>query len=234
MGVGAFSHSHTPTRLRRLALPAAYALLVGVTIFTMLWGWGFLAIYRRPLTRVTASRWMYANIPAGSHIGVEDWDEALPLSIDGRSGYGPGGFQGLQSGQGGAMSMAWEDVPEKRDNIYQWLNEADYLVVSSNRRWAWAPRMPLRFPMTTEYYRQLFAGNLGFKQVLHVASFPTLFGHMFNDNSAEEAFSVYDHPQVFIFQKTPEYSEALVRSYLDKIDLDKVIPMTTKQATAVA
>ena len=35
-------------------LYAAYALLAGVTILTMLWGWGFLAIYRRPLSRITA------------------------------------------------------------------------------------------------------------------------------------------------------------------------------------
>ncbi len=218
-------------RLTAVFRPAAYALLAVVTIGAMLWGWGFAAIYRRPLTRITASRWIYANIPAGSHFGIEDWDEGLPLGIDGRTGYGAGGYYGLQSTDSGAMSMAWEDIPEKRERLYQWLNEADYLIVSSNRRWASAPRMPKRFPMTIEYYKRLFADELGFKLVYHVSSFPTVFGHQFNDNSAEEALSVYDHPQVFVFQKTAEYSETLVRSYLDPIDLEQVIPQITKQAS---
>ena len=83
--------------------------------------------------------------------------------------------------------------------------------------------MPKRFPMTIEYYKRLFADELGFKLVYHVSSFPTVFGHQFNDNSAEEALSVYDHPQVFVFQKTAEYSETLVRSYLDPIDLEQTL-----------
>ena len=90
----------------------------------------------------------------------------------------------------------------------------------------------MRFPMTIEYYRRLFEGKLGFKLVYHVASFTTVFGHQFDDNSAEEAFSVYDHPQVFVFQKTPEYSEALVRSYLDSDRPRAGDPcMITKQAS---
>ena len=67
-------------------------------IGAVLWGWGFLAIYRQPLTRITASRWMYDNIPAGSHIGNEHWDDQLPLGIDGRCAYKPcGPYEGLSS-----------------------------------------------------------------------------------------------------------------------------------------
>ena len=46
-------------------LYAAYALLVGVTVLTMLWGWGFLAIYRRPLSRITASQLDLRQRPGG-------------------------------------------------------------------------------------------------------------------------------------------------------------------------
>ena len=72
----------------------------------MLWGWGFLAIYRRPLTRITASRWIYKNIPAGATVANEHWDDALPFSIDGKISFRPSGaYQGLKSSSDGQMQM---------------------------------------------------------------------------------------------------------------------------------
>lgn len=217
--------------LQPVTIKPGYALIALVTVATMLWGWGFLAIYRRPMTRIAASRWIYENVPQGSRLGVETWDEIVPLDVDGKSAFSSQYFAGLSSGDGGLMAMHWEDVPEKREALYRWLDEADYLVISSNRRWATAPRMPMRFPMTIEYYKRLFAGQLGFQPVLHAYSFPTIAGIQLRDTSAEEAFSVYDHPEVFVFRKTSAYSAGLVRSYLEPIDLEHVLPMTSKQVT---
>jgi len=226
-----FLRSSTPV------LPGlAYGLLALVTIGTMLWGWGFLAIYRRPLTRVTASRWIYDNIPEGSVVANEHWDDGLPFSIDGKIAFKPAGwYYGLTdptTGQRvGQIENYGEDTPEKRERLYQWLDEADVLALSSNRLWGSIPRLPMRYPMTTEYYKLLFEGKLGFKLAARFTSFPTIFGHRFDDTGAEEAFSVYDHPEVLIYVKTPEYSEALARSYFDKIDLEDTIMMTPKQVT---
>jgi len=223
------SNLQPPTsRLRYLA----YALMAAVTVLTMLWGWGFLSIYRRPLTRIEASRWIYANVPPGKVIANEHWDDGLPMRVEGKDGFGAGGYKGLNSSSDGGMQMYAEDVPEKRELLYKWLNEADYLVLSSNRLWGSIPRLPMRYPMTTLYYKLLFEGELGFKQVGHFTSFPTVFGVPFNDTGAEEAFSVYDHPEVYIFEKTPEYSEALARSYFDPVDLEHTLQMWPKQISA--
>ena len=215
--------------------PFAYGLMAVVVIATMLWGWGFLAIYRRPLTRVEASKWIYANVPEGSAIGNEHWDDPLPFSLDGKSGFKPvGEYYGLLQADGGRQGQVEnyaEDTPEKRDAIYRWLDSADVLVLSSNRLWGSIPRLPMRFPMTKEYYQLLFEGKLGFELVARFTSFPTIFGIPFDDTGAEEAFSVYDHPEVRIYRKTPAYSEALVRSYFDKIDLENTIQMWPKQVT---
>ena len=53
-----------------------------------------------------------------------------------------------------------------------------------------------------------------------------------NDQFAEEAFTVYDHPKVFVFQKTDEYDPDRVREILGAVDLSKVIRVTPKQADA--
>lgn len=234
----------------------SYVLLAAVTIGTLLWGWGFLAIYRRPLTRMTASKWIYQNIPQGSVIANEHWDDALPFSIDGKISFKPAGwYYGLtqydrpviETGTGqqaidpitgkpeyyreGQIENYAEDTPEKREKLYQWLNDADCIAMSSNRLWGSIPRLPMRYPMTTLYYDLLFQGKLGFEEALRVTSFPTIFGIQFDDTWAEEAFSVYDHPEVRIYCKTSDYSEALVRSYLDKVDLDNVIGMWPKQVS---
>jgi YYY domain-containing protein len=218
--------------MSRYAPGIAYGLMALVLIGTMLWGWGFLAIYRRPLTRITASEWIYDNVLPGSVIANEHWDDGLPLRIAGKDAFGSFGYKGLSTSSDGSMQMYAEDVPEKREQLYQWLNEADYIVLSSNRLWGSIPRLPMRYPMTTLYYKLLFEGKLGFEQVLRVTSFPTIFGIQFDDTKAEEAFSVYDHPEVRIFRKTPQYSEELVRSYLDKVDLENTLQMWPKQVSA--
>src|SRR5262249_10498749 len=51
-----------------------------------------------------------------------------------------------------------------------------------------------------------------------------------NDQFAEEAFTVYDHPKVLIFQKQPDFSADRVQSILGAVDLTNVVHLTPKQA----
>ncbi|HET7768733.1 MAG TPA: DUF2298 domain-containing protein, partial [Chloroflexota bacterium] len=81
----------------------------------------------------------------------------------------------------------------------------------------------------TEYYRRLFNGELGFKLVHVEASYPSLGPLTINDDAAEEAFTVYDHPKVLIFQKQPDFSADRVRQILSAVPLESVVHLTPIQ-----
>jgi hypothetical protein len=72
--------------------------------------------------------------------------------------------------------------------------------------------VPERYPQTTEFYQKLFASELTppsgqgtFKKVAEITSYPGLkIGNWkleIPDDPSEEAFTVYDHPKVIIFEK---------------------------------
>ena len=86
------------------------------------------------------------------------------------------------------------------------------LVLSSNRLYASIPRLPWRYPVQIRYYQLLFAGQLGFTPVYTATSYPTLGPWTIVDDSADESFTVYDHPKVLIFRKTRVLSDAELRA----------------------
>jgi hypothetical protein len=58
----------------------------------------------------------------------------------------------------------------------------------------------------SRFYRQLFAGRLGFSRVAEFTSEPELLGVRLHDLGAEEAFWVYDHPPVRIYRRAGSLS----------------------------
>ena len=68
-----------------------------------------------------------------------------------------------------------------------------------------------------------FHGNLGFELVQVFTSNPTIGPLSLNDQFAEEAFTVYDHPKVLIFKKTADYDPQKVQDILGVVDFSQVI-----------
>lgn len=112
------------------------------------------------------------------------------------------------------LDMAENDTIAKQRGMIAGLQIADYLAISSNRFYDALPRVPRRFSMSTEYYKRLFAGELGYELLQVFQRRPSFLGlslshealptdgnpgGLKNEIEAEEAFSVYDHPTVFIF-----------------------------------
>lgn len=59
---------------------------------------------------------------------------------------------------------------------------------------------------------------------------------VFNCNpfAAEEAFSVYDHPPVWIFRKRGDFRIENARAVLSTIDLSRVVVQTPREAIVTA
>ena len=189
----------------QLGLAAAPGILV--LLASLVWSIAFTNIYRVPTTRIAASRWIYSNVPCGVTLANEHWDDPLPMRIDNKDGFGSC-YKGLE------INNYWPDDRHKLDDTLSKLEQADYLILSSNRLYLSIPRLPRRFPFTIEYYRMLFAGELGFELVYTGTSYPNFLGIEFNTDNAEEPFTVYDHPKVYIFKKKSSFSIDTLRSHL--------------------
>lgn len=181
----------------------------------------------------------------GSTLAVETtWDDGIPIRIENYDPYG-GIYEGDLN-----FEMYWDDNADKLARFKAVLDRSDYITISSNRQWGTTTRVPERYPLTTEYYRALigcpeeedilycystaevgsYAGELGFELIQVFHSYPSLGSFEINDQFADEAFTVYDHPKVFIFKKSPDYSQMEVASILDAVDLSEVVHVTPGKA----
>lgn len=183
-----------------------------------------------------------------SLVANEHWDDLLPVALNGRHAY-----SSYYSGAtGDVLPVTHTDTdPNKLIAINTWLEESDYISLSSQRAIWHLPRLPLTYPLMVKYYEGLFNGELGFELVaqfhadLHIGplyisdttgqinwgSPPNVGWPPPGDLAAEEAFSVYDHPPVWIFKKTAAYDPAKVAAYFDAVDLRQTAVMNPHEAT---
>ncbi len=212
------------------------SLLIRQSLYTLMsvsllvWPISFVSIYMRPHTRVAASTWMYGNIPTGSTIAWEHWDDPLPLSI---KNHNIGEFKTIQ------LPMYNPDSKEKWQELAPMIASTDYIVLSSNRVYGGTGKSKDRFPETNRYYKLLFSGQLGFEKAAEFTSRPAIpfpeslcvsipgffYGNInpptcpktdiqVVDDYAEESFTVYDHPKVTIFKNKTRFSASELYSLI--------------------
>jgi 4-amino-4-deoxy-L-arabinose transferase-like glycosyltransferase len=166
-------------------------------VAAFIWTVSFVHIYSVEHTRITATNWILQHIPAGTPLAVEHWDDRLPL---------------MGSELYPIQELTLYDLPDdqvKMQRIYSVLNQSQYIIVASNR--LYVPLQKLSdcsqyikcYPLTAQYYKDLFSGKLGFKKVAEFSDNPKvpLLPISFSDQSADESFTVYDHPKIMIFEK---------------------------------
>jgi YYY domain-containing protein len=150
------------------------------------------------------------------------------LRLEGRDGFSI--YQGIE------VQNYAEDEPAKLDKLTEWLDSADYVLMTSGRLYESIPRLPMRWPMTTRYYELMLSRpeELGYRLAGEWTSYPRIGPLVLNDDSSEEQFRVYDHPKVLIFEKLPSFDRAEVRRKLGEgIAWDKIERLWDKEATNV-
>ncbi len=213
----------------------AAAAIAVVVATTALYALSFAALYAVPHPADRASDWLNANAPEGSLMLKEHWEE---------------GIRSLERYQHRELPLYNADTPEKIAQVATDLADGDYLLFYSSRLFGTIPRLPEDYPipygMTREFYPLLFAGALGYELVRVEQEYPSLLGvSLVNDvygranltppdgigaftpgglrihmGFADESFSVYDHPQVLIFENTGNRNAAQLMGLLAKAARD--------------
>ena len=223
-----------PSRIGRTAL--AILVLAGSAVYAL----SFVNMYSEEHPWNIASHWIYDNAARRTLIAGEQWDDSLPttMMIDGklrrRIEY--------QDDQ-----LTWLTGPDERDNedkLTQNLNlleQAEYVTVMSNRIYGVVPRLPERYPLSSQVSQLLFDGTLGYEPVFVNTRLPNLLGiHLkpdsfswpglqppqlveeylngkvgFNGGRFDESFTVYDQPLVIVFRNIEGKTAAEMRQYFN-------------------
>ena len=206
--------------LRALTPRFVYIPLGAVLVLTLLYAVSFARIYNGPHPATAAADWIREqSSPRDTSIVKEHWEEGLGGVRNGLYGY-----------HIDELEIYNPDNPIKREQMAELLADADYLVFYSSRLYGTIPRLPERYPATSDYYHALFRGELGFEIAHLETSYPNLFGVSLEHDTfgrpglpepqalreykqttvelnlgfADENVTVYDHPLVLIFEKTLE------------------------------
>jgi len=176
--------------LLRLRIPRF--LLYVVSLILLIPGIAFLSVYKNPDVRFQATDWINKNIPYGARILSETANVVdIPL---GNANYRP-------------VSFNFYDLDEDeklRKTLPVLIVGADYIIVPSRRIFKNHPGKT--YPLLNKYYKRLFSGELGFREVVKFTSYPriTILGKKiveFPDEDAEETWTVFDHPVIRIYSK---------------------------------
>ncbi len=178
-----------------------YSVIILIIFFTHLsLSLNFISeIYQNRHTRISASKWIYENIPFKSTVAFEHWDDRLPLPVDGNI---PEFYNFLE------LKVYEPDTEAKILNISTNLSEADYIILSSRRVFYSIIRNPNQYLFTSNLYKLLLSNKLGYRLIHLEKRLFTFGGIKIDDDIADESFQSYDHPPVYIFKNvshlTPE------------------------------
>jgi len=195
----------------RLVGLAATVLVCGTTAA---YGAAYLHVFRSPDSRLTAAAWLQSHVPADAHVLVEPSHNIPPMGsylthVDFNRDYVLW-KTGQRHDQYRLSSMDTYQYlydrrtrdDDRRRYIDARLAAVDWIVMDDTFLQFYQHLPEQEYGVVKQYYRDLFAGRLGFQLVQTFKVYPSLFGHAIDDDDAELTFRLFDHPRVFIFARS--------------------------------
>ena len=236
----------TLTRLRTLApsrnmLYGGGVATLGLIIFaTVFYSFAYANVYTEPHPATRASEYVRENIPSGSVLAMEHWEESLPNLHSYRritlQLYDPDDVPIQYTDHDGFTAFG-----SKAEHLADALANSDYVIFFSNRLYGSIPTLPDRYPLSTRYYRLLFAGYLGYKVDYFAEAHPNFLGVSFVHDTfsrpglqapaalgpgrlsglaldlehADDSFTNYEHPTPIILKNVGQLHEATLLNLLE-------------------
>ncbi len=166
-------------------------VMVATGVATALVGLMQAALYQNLDPRIAAWDWLLPQLTAGDRIAVEPADVGPPYGAP-RAGPVEVRF----------VPVLDKSSPGKIVEMADALAQSRWLIVASRRHYSVLPRLARRFPEMCGYYDALWSGRLGYQPVATFRRRPALPAAIDPTGQAEETFTVFDSPQVFVFAKT--------------------------------
>ncbi len=210
-------------------------LIVGPSFFYSL---AYMHVYTHPHPWIDASVWIAKNVQPGAVIATDMWDDGLPQDLSPQQDprlerpVSPGQYGHVDVDVYSPMGNGLSDDNDTKKNYYaNTLQKADYISLATKKLWytlvdctpEFRPHGFNLYPVTSRYFRLLWSGLLGYKMVGEFHNFPTFLGWVHPDDMAEESFSVYDHPTVYLFKKVEDVPRDQILKLLSSDDYVKGI-----------
>lgn len=224
--------------LWQIRRPRVRAVTVGGSlVLTALFALAFVNMYNTRHPWLDASTWIYRNVPRGSTVLGESWDDHLPTALVVDDQYRTGGeFDNADTTW--LLGTEGGDNEAKVQQNLETIARADYLSLASNRVYGVVPRQPERYPYSSQFYALLFDGSLGYELAYMTNRSPNLFGvHLQPDyftwaevtpprfapayferqggvnwGRVDESFTVYDQSLTMVFRNRDRLSAEEMRA----------------------
>lgn len=168
-------------------------------IINTLWGLSFMSVYFHKDVRITASRWMYDNIEKNAVL-LNETANVIDIPIPETQVDYEKNFNNI--------IFDFYGLPYNKELVQKLVSdieEADYIIIPSRRIADGMARFPDKYPIISKYYKLLYSGELGFLKIKDFTSYPKLGAWEFDDELAEETWSVFDHPHISVWKKIVQY-----------------------------
>lgn len=181
-------------------------LTVAALLYSAVLGGAVSNVYAGQDPRIAASEWLVEHLPPEAAI-LHDPEPLITLPLGATERF-----------QIEILDLYGNRLRDIRDTEFyaQALDGKQYIIIVSRRNYGAVYHLAALFPQAACYYRSVFDGSLGYRLAARFSNYPHWGPFVWNTDAAEETFRVFDHPNVYIFERDRALSPDQTRDVIEK------------------